>query len=299
MLHNNMNLPNIKSFIPLANFTTWKVGGQAQWLAEPRNLDELSDIIYMAKQKRICSHIIGAGSNLLISDQGLKGLTICLKKMHGCQINQKTGVVEALAGEPLPNLARKVAKEGLHGLEWSIGIPGTVGGAIVMNAGAQDGCTADKLISVKVLSIPDGKLYEIKNDELNFSYRTSMLQKEQLLVISALFQLDPGRNKKAIIEQTNNNLNHRLKTQPYHLPSCGSVFRNPEGLKAGRIIEEIGLKGFCSGGAEVSRLHANFIINKGSATAEDISNLISIIQNKVEEKHGFVLHPEVKRLGFE
>ncbi len=290
---------NFKLQIPLSYFTTWKVGGPAQWLVQPKSVDELIQVLLWSKKEKVPFHIIGAGSNLLISDQGLKGITICMKKMQGCQINKKSGFVEALAGEPIPNLARKVAKHGLHGMEWSIGIPGTVGGATVMNAGTKESCTSERLISVNVLSISTGEIFKIQKEELEFSYRNSILQKEELIVISTLFQLETGHNTDEILNTTNNHLNHRLKTQPYHLPTCGSVFRNPEGLKAGRIIEELGLKGFCKGDAEVSSLHANFIINKGNATAKDISHLISTIQEKVNKKHGFILHPEVKLLGFE
>jgi len=299
MLHKKHNSIIFKSLIDLCNFTTWKVGGEAELFAEPKSINELVEVILWAKEAGIPCNTIGAGSNLLISDYGLKGLTICMKKMHGCEINKSNGIVEALAGEPIPNLSRKAAREGLHGMEWAVGIPGTVGGAAVMNAGAQEHCTAERLISVKVLSISTGKIFEIMKKDLAFSYRKSLLQTEQLIVVSTLFQLEPGHNKETLLKVTNNNLNHRLKTQPYHLPTCGSVFRNPKGLKAGRIIEDLGLKGFCKGGAEVSSLHANFIINNGTATASDISQLISIIQNKVEEKYGFILHPEVKLLGFE
>ncbi len=298
MLHKKNNSLVFESLISLSNFTTWKVGGKAQWFTEPKNVDELLEVIIWIKERRVPYQTIGAGSNILISDNGLKGLTICMKKMHGCEINKTTGVVEALAGEPIPNLSRKVAREGLHGMEWAIGIPGTVGGATVMNAGAQQNCIADKLISIKVLSIATGKIYEIKKEELSFSYRESILQAQKLIVVSALFQLEPGHAKEKIIQVTNNNLSHRLKTQPYHLPTCGSVFRNPKDLKAGRLIEELGLKGFCKGGAEISSLHGNFIINHGNATADDISELISIIQQKVKENYGFILDLEVKLLGF-
>ncbi|AAP99067.1 MULTISPECIES: UDP-N-acetylmuramate dehydrogenase [Prochlorococcus] len=289
---------NIKPSKKLAKLTTWKIGGQAEWLGEPENIQEIIQQISWAKERNINCEIIGAGSNLLINDNGIQGLAICMRKMHGYELNNRTGIVEALAGEPLPNLARKVAREGLHGLEWAVGIPGTVGGATVMNAGAQGSCTADRLISAKVISPKSGNIYEIKKKELEFSYRQSLIQKEKLIVLSVRFHLEPGHSEEEVLNSTNINLHHRLKTQPYHLPSCGSVFRNPANLKAGQIIEELGLKGLREGGAEVSTMHANFIVNKGDATAKDITQLISIIQKKVEKKHGFILQPEVKRLGF-
>ncbi|KGG16928.1 MULTISPECIES: UDP-N-acetylmuramate dehydrogenase [unclassified Prochlorococcus] len=288
----------IKNCISLSKFTTWKIGGPAQWIAEPSTISEVIELIEWAENKKINYQTIGAGSNLLINDNGLLGLTICTKKVQGCTIDKTTGVIEALGGEPMPNVARKAAREGLHGLEWAVGIPGTIGGASVMNAGAQGNCTADRLISVKVFSTKTKALYEIKNHELNYSYRSSLLQEEKLIVLSARFSLEPGHNPKSITDLTTNNLNHRLKTQPYHLPSCGSVFRNPTGYKAGQIIENLGLKGLRVGGAEISSIHANFIVNKNKASAKDILLLISTIQEKVKEKHGFLLHTEVKKLGF-
>ena len=167
-----------------------------------------------------------------------------------------------------------------------------------MNAGAQGSCIADRLISIKVISIEDGKEFEITKQDLNFSYRESFLQEKPLIVISARFQLDPGHDREKLINITNQNLNHRLKTQPYHRPNCGSVFRNPEEFKAGKLIEELGLKGLRHGGAEISSIHANFIINANQATAKDVLELIEIIQTRIQTKHGFLLQPEIKKLGF-
>ncbi len=299
MLHKSFTNEKIQSLVPLSNFTTWKIGGPAEWIGEPKGLNELLSLISWANKKRIPCQIIGAGSNILISDKGIKGLTICMRKMHGLTICKQTGLIEANCGEAIPNLARKAAKDGLHGLQWSVGIPGTVGGAITMNAGAQNGCIADRLISVKVLSLEESKTFELKKKELNFSYRQSLLQQEKLIVLSARFHLEPGHNPEQLIHETNQNLNHRLKTQPYHLPSCGSVFRNPKDLKVGQIIQELGLKGLREGNAEISSIHGNFIVNQGGATAKDISRLISIIQEKVQEKYGVLLQTEVKRLGFQ
>ncbi len=290
---------NLNSNISLANFTTWKIGGLAEWIAEPKDIYELTNFISWAKVNNIPCNIIGAGSNLLISDNGIKGLTLCTRKLHGYQVDSQTGIVEACSGEPIPNLARQVAKKGLHGLEWAIGIPGTVGGATVMNAGAQNGSMEDRIISVKVLCTETNKIYDLKKNKLEFSYRNSLLQAEKLIVLSSRLQLEPGFDPKRLINQTNENLKKRLSTQPYHLPSCGSVFRNPKNNRAGRMIEELGLKGLKQGEAEVSSMHANFIVNKGFAKASDVARLISIIQTKVEEKHGVLLHPEVKRFGFE
>ena len=288
--------------VPLAGYTTWKVGGPAEWLAEPTDLEQLSCLMAWAQQRQMPGRVIGAGSNLLISDAGLPGLTLCLRKLQGMSVDATTGVVEALAGEPIPTLARQAARAGLHGLEWAVGIPGTVGGAAVMNAGAQGGCTADCLMSVNVIDAKAegdaGTMRTLTNDALAFAYRHSVLQDCALMVVSARFQLEPGHDPKELSRITISNLNHRTTTQPYQWPSCGSVFRNPEPHKAGQLIEALGLKGRRIGGAEVSTVHANFIVNTGNATANDILALIELVQQEVQRGHGIGLHPEVKRLGF-
>ncbi len=168
-----------------------------------------------------------------------------------------------------------------------------------MNAGAQGSCTGDILQVVTAIPLKGGEAFEMSNKELQFAYRQSILQREQLIVLSVRFQLEPGHNREELTQQTNANLMHRTSTQPYHLPSCGSVFRNPEPLKAGKLIESIGLKGKRLGGAEISKIHANFIVNQGQASAKDCHQLIKYIQAKVKETHSLMLFPEVEQLGFE
>lgn len=288
-----------RSQVSLADYTTWRVGGPAEWLAEPTTLEEIQDWLLWARERDLLCRVIGAGSNLLIHDNGLPGLTLCLRKLQGVNMDASSGVVEALAGEPIPSLARRVARAGLHGLEWSVGIPGTVGGAAVMNAGAQGGCIAERLESVRVMPIAGGDSFELRADQLEYDYRYSRLQQEDLVVLSARFHLDPGHDPKELNRVTSGNLAHRTTTQPYQQPSCGSVFRNPEPDKAGRLIEALGLKGTRIGGAEISTLHANFIVNTGEAQARDIHQLIHLVQDRIEAEHGIRLHPEVKRLGFD
>ena len=290
--------PQLRADVALADFTTWRVGGPAQWLLEPTSLDETIAALTWAHEQKLPCRVIGAGSNLLIHDDGLQGLTVSLRRLQGASLDPETGHVDALAGEPIPTLARRAAKAGLQGLAWSVGIPGTVGGAAVMNAGAQGGCTADVLEAVRVIPLSGGDSFEISRDELAFGYRHSRLQQEELVVLSARFQLEPGHDPEELSRLTSSNLSHRTGTQPYTQPSCGSVFRNPEPLKAGRLIEELGLKGTRVGGAEVSTLHANFIVNTGGATAMDIDRLIQHVQDRVQSAHAVHLHPEVKRLGF-
>ncbi len=282
----------------LANLTTWRIGGPAEFLAEPINIKELQTLLIWANAKNINCNVIGAGSNLLINDSGLNGLSICLRKLQGSSLNKKSGLIDAFAGESIPNLARKAAKAGLHGLEWAVGIPGTVGGAAVMNAGAQGSQIQETLHSVLVMPRSGTDPFIINSQELNFSYRYSRLQEEKLIVLSAKFLLEPGHDQKELSHITHQNLIHRTSTQPYHLPSCGSVFRNPEPLKAGQIIEGLGLKGKSIGGAEISKLHANFIINTGEGTAADIKQLIQLVQRRVKKTHDLELQTEVKQLGF-
>ena len=284
--------------VKLADYTTWRVGGAAEWLAEPASLEETQAWIEWAAHQGMPCRVIGAGSNLLIHDDGLPGLSLCLRKLQGLQLDATTGTVEVLAGEPIPSLARRAARAGLHGLEWSVGIPGTAGGAAVMNAGAQGGCTAEWLESVWVVPLEGGNCFELQRHQLDFAYRHSRLQEDNLVVLSARFRLQPGHDPDELKRVTTANLSHRTTTQPYQQPSCGSVFRNPEPLKAGRLIEEQGLKGTRIGGAEISTVHANFIVNTGDAQAKDIAQLIHLVQDRIEAKHGIRLHTEVKRLGF-
>ena len=289
----------IRQGVPLREFTTWRVGGPASWFGEPGSAEELIQQASWAVSQGLPYRCIGAGSNLLIADGGLPGLTLCSRRLQGSVLDPADGWVEAEAGEPIPTLARKVARSGLSGLEWSVGIPGTVGGGVVMNAGAQGGCTAEWLHSVRVIdpAKPDAP-FTLLASELDFAYRHSRLQEEPLLVLSARFRLEPGHEPAAVTARTSANLHSRTSTQPYQQPSCGSVFRNPEPEKAGRLIEGLGLKGLQVGEAQVSTLHANFIVNLGAATAADIDRLIGMVQERVWTAHGIPLHPEVKRLGF-
>lgn len=290
--------PELRQAIPLGAYTTWKVGGLAEWFAEPTSHDALIALMTWAELQGLPQRSIGAGSNLLISDEGLEGLTLCLRRLQGSRLDTASGLVEAQAGEPIPTLARRAARSGLGGLEWSVGIPGTVGGAVVMNAGAQGGCIAERLHSVTVLDpARPAAPFTLGAAELDFSYRHSRLQQERLIVLSARFQLDAGLDPTVLLDRTTTNLQSRTASQPYHLPSCGSVFRNPEPDKAGRLIEALGLKGRRIGGAEVSDVHANFIVNTGAAQASDIQALIEHLQSEVLSSTGIVLHPEVKRLG--
>jgi UDP-N-acetylmuramate dehydrogenase len=284
--------------VGLADYTTWRVGGAAQWFAEPDSAAQLQALLAWAQAEGLEARVIGAGSNLLVSDAGLEGLTLCNRRLQGAVIEASSGLIEAQAGEPIPSLARRAARAGLSGLEWSVGIPGTVGGAAVMNAGAQGGCTEEVLESVTVIEPhrPD-QPFSLDASELDFAYRHSRLQHEPLVVLSARFRLQAGHDPAEISRRTSTNLHSRTSTQPYQQPSCGSVFRNPEPKKAGQLIEALGLKGLSIGGAQVSPIHANFIVNTGAATAAEIDQLINAVQQRIQAAHGITLHTEVKRLG--
>jgi UDP-N-acetylmuramate dehydrogenase len=288
----------LRRSVGLADYTTWRVGGSAQWFAEPESALQLQALLAWAQAEGLPSLVIGAGSNLLVSDAGLEGLTLCNRRLQGAALDASTGLIEAQAGEPIPSLARRAARAGLSGLEWSVGIPGTVGGAAVMNAGAQGGCTAEVLDSVTVIEPHrPNQPFELRAGELDFAYRHSRLQQEPLVVLSARFRLNAGHDPAELSRRTSANLHSRTSTQPYQQPSCGSVFRNPEPNKAGQLIEALGLKGLSVGGAQVSPIHANFIVNTGAATAAEIDQLISAVQQRIQAAHGITLHTEVKRLG--
>ncbi len=286
----------IRSQVPLAPFTSYRVGGSAEWFIAPRNLEQLMAALEWAKAEALPITSIGGGSNLLISDLGLSGLVIGTRYLRQTHFDPETGQLTAAAGEALPRLAWKAARLGLQGLEWAVGIPGTVGGAVVMNAGAHGSCMADLLVNVEVLS-KTGEIKRLTPAELDYSYRSSNLQGGDYLVTQARFQLQPGADPNLILAQTSQQLQRRRSTQPYHLPSCGSVFRNPNPQAAGWLIEQIGLKGHRIGGAQVAERHANFIVNNGGAKAQDVFELIRYVQEQVKTQWSIWLKPEVKVLG--
>ena len=286
----------IKPQIPLGQLTSFRVGGPADWYVAPRTLDELQASLEWASYQGLPVTVLGAGSNLLVSDSGLPGLVIGTRRLRQTQFDEATAQITVGAGEPLPRLAWQAASRGWRGLEWAVGIPGTVGGAVVMNAGAHGGCTADSLVSAQIL-LPDGSVQQLTPAQLGYAYRTSILQGRDWTVTQATFQLTAGHDPEMVTADTDRHLNHRRTTQPYHLPSCGSVFRNPTPHSAGWLIEQAGLKGFQIGGAQVAQRHANFILNCGNATATDIFQLIHHVRQEVNDQWRLWLEPEVRILG--
>jgi len=283
----------------LSSYTTIKVGGVAEYFAEPRNIDEFSYLIKWANSNKQRCQIIGAGSNLLINNIFIKGLVICTKKMRSLTIEPYSGIVEAEAGVMLPTLSNALAKNGLQGGEWAVGIPGTLGGAIYMNAGTGNLSLAKNLISVKVINNKTQEKLVIEKKDTKFDYRFSSFQINDLNIVSAKLHFKPNGNIEQLINKTKNNLKLKTEAQPYHQPSFGSVFKNPENNYAAKLIDDIGLKGFKIGGAEVSSMHSNFIINNSSASSKDIYELITVIQQKVLQKKGIYLQPEVRMIGFD
>ncbi|WP_298921193.1 UDP-N-acetylmuramate dehydrogenase [uncultured Nostoc sp.] len=286
----------IKSQASLSAFTSYRVGGAADLYVAPRNLEALQASLKYAKERDLKVTTLGAGSNLLVSDRGISGLVIATRHLRFSNFDPQTGQLTVAAGESIPSLAWAAAELGWEGLEWAVGIPGTAGGAVVMNAGAHNSCIADMLVSAQVLS-PDGTLETITREQLSYSYRTSLLQGGDRIVTQATLQLAPGAEPAKVVAITKQHKKHRLSTQPYNFPSCGSVFRNPKPYTAGWLIEQTGLKGYQIGGAQVALLHANFIVNRGGAKASDIFCLISHIQHQVQERWSIRLEPEVKMLG--
>lgn len=288
----------IRPEISLAEFTTYRVGGPAQWYGAPRSLADLAAAMAWGHGQNLPITFLGAGSNLLISDRGIPGLVISTRYLRQSHFDQEQGRITVAAGEPIAKVGWQAAKRGWKGLEWGVGIPGTVGGAVVMNAGAHNQCTAETLVSATVVK-PDGGLEILTNAELEFSYRTSKLQQQfrHYLVVEATFQLQPGFTREEVMAHTTRNLHQRKSSQPYDKPNCGSIFRNPSPRYAAQLIEGLGLKGHRLGGAEVSRKHANFIVNIDHAKAQDVFDLIFYVQGQVQAHHGIKLEPEVKMIG--
>ncbi len=290
---------NLEKKIKLSNYTTIKVGGFAEYFSMPNNINDFINLIKWSNINNQECRIIGAGSNLLINDIFLKGLTICTKKMRSITIEPISGLVEVEAGLMLPIMSNMLAKNGLRGGEWAVGIPGTVGGAICMNAGSGKLSIANNLLSVQVIDTKTLAISEIEKKDIDFQYRCSPFQQNNLLIISAKLLFQPKGNIEQLLETTRKNLKRKTESQPYDLPSFGSVFKNPTHNYAGKLIEELGLKGFKIGGAEISTMHGNFIVNNSSANSQDILNLITVIQQKVLQKKGIFLQPEVRMMGFD
>ncbi|WP_183163747.1 UDP-N-acetylmuramate dehydrogenase [Bacillus sp. KQ-3] len=287
-------LGEVKQNEPLKNHTTWKIGGSAGILYTPIDIASLKKAMELITQRGLKWVVIGKGSNLLVSDKGFDGVVIKLAEDTSPLVVNGT-TVTAGGGYPLIKLATVLTRDGLGGLEFAGGIPGTVGGAVFMNAGAH-GADMSTILTKAHILYPDGTFRWLTKDELGFSYRTSVLQKNRGICIEAELELTKG-DKEAIKAVLQKNKDYRRHTQPWNFPCCGSVFRNPLPDHAGRLIEEAGLKGHRIGGAQVSNMHANFIVNVADATCEDVLNLIAHIKETIKKEKNIDLHTEVEVMG--
>ena len=277
-----LNLGKIEKDISLSTLTTYKTGGIAKLVIYPNNINNLKQLLKLIHKYNIKYFILGKGSNTLFSDKEFNGVIIKLDKLNNFKIKQTEIYVES--GMILSKLVQASVKNELTGLEFAIGIPGTIGGAIYMNAGAYGNNMSNIVKSVIVLN-EKFQIKELPLEKLKFDYRYSIFQaNKNLICVAANIKLEHG-NHDEIASKIKENLLKRKNSQPLEYPSAGSVFRNPEGNYAGKIIEELGLKGKNIGGAEISTKHANFIINKNNASSSDILNLIKLVQKEVKDKY--------------
>ena len=279
---------------PMKKHTTFRIGGPADYFVIPVSWEEAELVISICKEFQTPYYIIGNGSNLLVSDQGYRGVIIQLYKEMS-QVEVEGNVIRAQAGASLARIAGAALEAGLTGFEFAAGIPGTLGGACVMNAGAYGGEMKDILQKVTVLT-PDGTVQTLSVEELELSYRHSIIPEKGYLVISAVLKLQPG-NADEIQSIMDDLKEKRVSKQPLEYPSAGSTFKRPEGYFAGKLIQDAGLRGFRVGGAQVSEKHCGFIINRDQATSTDICQLMQQVSEIVYEKFGVRLEPEVKKIG--
>lgn len=278
----------------MSRHTSFRIGGPCDFFLKPQNINELKDVLHICHEYELPVFILGNGSNLLITDKGIRGVVIEVFKNFS-EITIKDRTITAGAGILLSTLANKAAKNHLSGLEFASGIPGTLGGAVFMNAGAYGGEMKQVVTNVTVVS-KNGELRDLKADELEFGYRHSAIQEMDSIVVSATMELHKG--ELTSIKEMMSDLNGRRKDkQPLDMPSAGSTFKRPEGYYAGKLIMDAGLRGYSIGDAQVSEKHCGFVVNKGSASFEDVYALINYIKNTVFEKFGVELTREVKIVG--
>ena len=279
---------------PMKNHTTFRVGGPADIFLTP-SAEELPAVLSVCREEQMPVTVIGNGSNLLVGDQGIRGVVICIGfGMRGIRVDGEKIFLEA--GVTLAAAAQQAAKAGLTGLEFASGIPGTFGGAVVMNAGAYGGEMKDVIVSVRVIS-EDGEILTLSKEELDLSYRHSVIPERGYLVIDGELLLTREKDPDQITERMEELKKKRIEKQPLEYPRAGRTFKRPEGYFAGKLIMDAGLRGFSVGGAAVSEKHCGFVINKGNATAADICALMDEVTRIVKEKYAVTLEPEVKKVG--
>lgn len=278
----------------MKDHTTFRIGGPAEAFVMPGSAGEVQAVIGLCREEQLPYYVLGNGSNLLVSDKGIQGMVVQIgKEMNKIRVNGETVTVQA--GALLSAVAKRALAEGLAGFEFAAGIPGSLGGACVMNAGAYGGEMKHVIETVTVLT-PEGEIREIPGNEMGFGYRTSIVAEEGYIVLEARIRLHEGK-KDEIRKLMEDLRERRVSKQPLEYPSAGSTFKRPEGYFAGKLIQDAGLRGFRVGGAQVSEKHCGFVINAGGATAADVMELMRQVSDKVEEKFGVRLEPEVKKLG--
>ncbi len=283
----------IKQDEPLMNYTYTKTGGPADWLAFPETIDQVKELVDYVREHEMGLTVLGNASNLIVGDGGIDDLTIILTRLNKIEVHDNK--VTAQAGASYIATTEAARDSELTGLEFAAGIPGSIGGAVFMNAGAYGGETKN-VVSEATVMLPDGTIKHLTNEKLDFGYRHSSIQDNNGVVLDATFALEPG--KYADIKARMDDLNERREAkQPLDLPSCGSVFKRPEGYYAGKLIHDSGLQGYTSGGAQVSTKHAGFIVNIDHGTAADYVNVIHHVQKTVKEKFGVDLETEVRIIG--
>lgn len=277
---------------PMSAHTTFRTGGAADVFVEPSNLEDLKSVLKLLKGERF--YLIGNGSNLLVSDQGLCGVVLHLSKGFD-DIRVEENTIVSGASATLSQIARTAFENSLSGFEFAAGIPGSLGGAIVMNAGAYDGEMRQVVKSVTLLDY-EGNIVQKRVEEMHFSYRHSLLKEEPFIVLAAEIELQKGV-KSEIREKMGDFAARRREKQPLEYPSAGSTFKRPEGYFAAKLIQDAGLKGFCVGDAQVSEKHCGFVVNKGNATSAEIYSLIREVQKRVKDSSGVDIETEVICLG--
>lgn len=287
------NSLNIEQNKPLKDYCTFGIGGPAKYFVEVRDILQMKKALYHCVSRKLPYFVLGKGSNCLFDDRGFNGMVI-LNKIDFLNAKEP-GVFHVGAGYSFSLLGTQTARQGWSGLEFASGIPGSVGGAIFMNAGAQGGETSTHLHAVEFLS-EDGELLEIKKENLSFGYRSSSFQNTKGVIVSGIFSLVPNIEAR---QKQINLLTYRKETQPIKDKSAGCIFRNPNGGHAGALIEKCGLKGINVGGAKVSEMHANFIVNKDMSSAQDVLALINLIKEKVKKETNFDLESEVRLIPYE
>ena len=285
---------NVKVHEPMKNHTTFRVGGPASYYLCPHTVKEIQEILKICREEQLDWFILGNGSNLLVSDEGYDGVIIQMFKGLG-SIETDGTKVRAQSGALLSQIAVRALKEGLGGFEFAAGIPGTLGGAVMMNAGAYGGEMKQVLEEVTVLDC-EGKVQVLRAEELHMGYRTSIVKEKNYIVLEAVIGLEP-KNQEEIGVLMEDLKKRRSDKQPLEYPSAGSTFKRPEGYFAGKLIMDTGLRGYCVGGACISEKHCGFVINKENATASDVYGLMQDVRQKVHESFGVWLEPEVKMLG--